>query len=238
MTNLELLTIGCELNRTTSRVMVSTFADMLHATMYSAQTMIDDKTEVSKEPFQLFVPSLAGAMWKLKSITAVSKRQVTRYAVIALAFLQNEFSSNDLKEIIKECQALGVSHIGNSPLLSLDRIGMILGIESVAAYLKKPREQSKKGKGKKRGAFHEIRTHFYECFSELYKCVREEAVARSMEVTTLLGKQLQLSRGQHRSARETVRMQMSIYKGHERRIARDKDQAARKKVLLRAFKNS
>lgn len=230
MRTLEMLALGCELNRSTSRVRASTFPDMIHATMSSAQTLTDARGSLS-------VRSLAGAMWKLMSVNA-GKRQVTRYAAIALAFLRNDFSSNNLKVFIAECPTLGVSHLGNSQLLTLDRIGMILGIECVAAHLKKPSQQIDKAKRKKKGAFHEIESHFYECFSQLYGCAREKAIEKAMEVKTLLDKQLELSKGQNRTTRQTICMQMSSYKGQERRNYRDRDQEAGTNLLLRDFKNT
>ena len=199
MSGLEIIAVGANLNEVSSTVRKSTFADNVHSAM-SCVSLVQKELGT---PLEKIRPTEVGKiMTDLRSIPGIAKGQYTRYARIALAFRRNHIPSRELKRF----DNLGVVHLSNDQYLKLDRPGMLLGLESVSAYLKAPAPR-----GMPKGPFEDAQDGFYDSLRELYAQARASATDHNVQIPALLDTSVPVTRSDSLTVRDVIRNQMANY---------------------------
>ena len=199
MSELEVIAVGAHLNNVSSTVRKSTFADNVHNAM-SCAALVQKQMNLPVEKVDPGV--IATVMADIDSIPGLSRTQYARYARLAHAFTRNKIKAS----VLKEYSNVGVVHVTHKEYLKLDRPGMLLGLESVSAYIKAPAPR-----GTTKGPFEQTADEFYDAMREMYAQARACANQHQVPVTDLLEKDVAITKHQHKKLRHVIRNSLSSF---------------------------
>lgn len=153
----ELISLGCQLNRSSSTVRAHTFQDQVHAAVSFAATLRESPQVVGSKR-KLTSVNLAEALNHSGILSHVDVRQRQRYAQVACRLSESKESFNMFLKQCEICPKLSLVHVSHDALLRNKSDGQFaLGLRAVTS----------KVDNEIQGSFQDMRKGFYLFFNEV-----------------------------------------------------------------------